>query len=275
MNVTPVVPSPRVGARSLTLIALIVLLTIAIAFLPGTLARVSAGATALTTGNLAVTLGDAFSQWWSTGEAALTSEMQQVVQFWQVFHIVKATVAAGLLAVVLLAGAQLLQAYSGSVRRGRRAMIVVVGILGAAWVPVILVILLANIQGAIAPLSSVMGLVPMGTPSEAVLQVREQFANGTTTPVLTVLVDDFRSYHAAMVACSAIAAMVVIVAIAVAGYRRSRLPREVAGLRRVLAALITALSLFGLFLVLIVILNMSTVDETAPALAAFFNGGSA
>lgn len=275
MNVTPVVPSPRVGARSLTLIALIVLLTIAIAFLPGTLARVSAGATPLTTGTLAVTLGDAFSHWWSTGEAALTSEMQQVVQFWQVFHIVKATVAAGLLAVVLLAGAQLLQAYSGAVRRSRRAMIIFVGILGAAWVPVILVTLLANIQGAIAPLSSVMGLLPMGAPSEAVLQVREQFANGTTTPVLTVLVEDFRSYHAAMVGCSAIAAMVVILTIAVAGFRRSWLPREDTGLRRILAGLITALSFLGIFLVLIAILNMSTVEETAPALAAFFNGGSA
>lgn len=275
MSVIPAASSPRIGARSLALIALIVLLSIEIASLPGTLARFTSGATPLTTGTLAATLGDAFSQWWSTGDAALTSDMQHVVQFWQVFHIVKATIAAGLLIAVVLVGAQLLQAYSGSVQRGRRAMIVIAGILGAPWVLVILFTLLANIQGAIAPLSSVMGLLPMGVPSEAVLQVREQFANGTTTPVLTVLVDDFRSFHEVMVGCSAIVASVVTVAIALAGFRRSRLSREDARLRRVLTALITALSILGLFLVLILILNLSTVDETVPALAAFFDGGGA
>lgn len=241
--------------------------------LPGAVATISSGPDALTTGTLAETLDGAFSQWWSTGETNLTPDMQSIVSFWEVFHVGKLVISAGLLTVLLLAGARLLQAYSGSERRGRRAGIAIIGALGAFWVALLLLVVLANIQGAMSPLSSVMGLLPMGVPSEAVLEVRTHFANGTTTPILGILIEDFRNYHAVMVGCSAIAAIAVAGAAIVVWIRRAQVSRENVRLRRVSAILGAALTPLFLFLILILLLNMSTVDDTARALAAFFAGG--
>ncbi len=274
LPVTSALTRPRIDQKAVAIATMIVLLSIAFAFLPGSIARISSGADPITTGTLAESLSRAFSQWWSTGEANLTTEMERVVMFWGVFHFVKMVVSAGLLAALLLAGAQLLCAYSGSKGRGRRAAIVIVGVLGAPWAMLILLILLANIQGAISPLSSVMGLLPLESPSEAVTQVRDHFANGTTTPVLDVLIEDFRKYHEVMVGCAAIAAGAVVIGVILALIRRMRTPPENVRLRRLMAVIVAALTLFALFLILIMLLNMSTVDETAPALAAFFEGGS-
>ena len=75
-----------------------------------------------------------------------------------------------------------------------------------------LLILMANIQGAISPLSSVMGLLPMDGSVPEVAEVQEQFAAGTTTPVLDALISDFRAYHAVVVVGSVIMAVVVVAA---------------------------------------------------------------
>lgn len=198
MSVPFAVTRPRRDLRSVVLVSLIALFSMAFLVLPGAVATISSGPDALTTGTLAETLDGAFSQWWSTGETNLTPDMQSIVSFWEVFHVGKLVISAGLLTVLLLAGARLLQAYSGSERRGRRAGIAIIGALGAPWVALLLLVVLANIQGAMSPLSSVMGLLPMGVPSEAVLEVRTHFANGTTTPILGILIEDFRNYHAVL-----------------------------------------------------------------------------
>jgi hypothetical protein len=273
VTVASVSTRPPIDVRAVGLAALIALLSIAFAVLPGAVASISAGAGQLSTGTLAHTLNGAFAHWWSIGEPNLTTDMERVVKFWEVFHVVKATIAGELLAALLCAGVWLLNAYSTAERRARRVAIVTVGILGAPWVALILLVLLANIQGAMSPLSSVMGLLPVSEPSQAVLEVRDQFANGTTTPILSLLIEDFRSYHAAMVGWSAIAAATIGVVVIMAIMHRAHIPRENVRLRRVIAAIATGLASLALFLVLVMLLNLSTVDDTAPALAAFFAGG--
>ena len=261
----------RVHPRSTIIIASTMLLVGAYFFLPGTVAAVLSPA-GITTGVLAETLGAAFSQWWSEAAAPLTTDMRAVVSFWGMFHVTKAVVALALLIGLLLTGHQVWRAYARVNARAARAAIALVGIVVAPIAAFVLLIVMANIQGALAPLSSVMGLLPMDGSVPEVAQVREQFAAGTISPVLETLIGDFRAYHLALVVIAAAAAVIVVAADMVLWIRWSRMPRQDVRLRRVTATIAAVLPTFAVLLLFIMVVNLSTVAATAPALAAFFGG---
>jgi len=240
-------------------------------FLPGTVAAALSPA-GITTGVLAETLGAAFSQWWSEAAAPLPTDMRAVVSFWGMFHVTKAVVALALLIGLLLTGHQVWRAYARVNAPAARAAIALVGIAGAPIAAFVLLIVMANIQGALAPLSSVMGLLPMDGSVPEVAQVREQFAAGTISPVLETLIGDFRAYHLALVVIAAVAAVIVMTADVVLWTRWSRMPRQDVRLRRVTATIAAVLPTFAVLLLFIMVVNLSTVADTAPALAAFFGG---
>lgn len=261
----------RVHPRPTIIIASTMLLVGAYFFLPGTVAAALSPA-GITTGVLAETLGAAFSQWWSGAAAPLTTDMRAVVSFWGMFHVTKAVVALALLIGLLLTGHQVWRAYARVNAPAARAAIALVGIAGAPIAAFVLLIVMANIQGALAPLSSVMGLLPMDGSVPEVAQVREQFAAGTISPVLETLIGDFRVYHLALVVIAAVAAVIVVTADVVLWTRWSRMPRQDVRLRRVTATIAAVLPTFAVLLLFIMVVNLSTVADTAPALAAFFGG---
>mgnify|MGYP002363225469 FL=1 len=261
----------RVHPRSTIIIASTMLLVGAYFFLPGTVAAALSPA-GITTGVLAETLGAAFSQWWSGAAAPLTTDMRAVVSFWGMFHVTKAVVALALLIGLLLTGHQVWRAYARVNAPAARAAIALVGIAGAPIAAFVLLIVMANIQGALAPLSSVMGLLPMDGSVPEVAQVREQFAAGTISPVLETLIGDFRAYHLALVVIAAVAAVIVMTADVVLWTRWSRMPRQDVRLRRVTATIAAVLPTFAVLLLFIMVVNLSTVADTAPALAVFFGG---
>lgn len=261
----------RVHPRSTIIIASTMLLVGAYFFLPGTVAAALSPA-GITTGVLAETLGAAFSQWWSEAAAPLPTDMRAVVSFWGMFHVTKAVVALALLIGLLLTGHQVWRAYARVNAPAARAAIALVGIAGAPIAAFVLLIVMANIQGALAPLSSVMGLLPMDGSVPEVAQVREQFAAGTISPVLETLIGDFRAYHLALVVIAAAAAVIVVAADMVLWIRWSRMPRQDVRLRRVTATIAAVLPTFAVLLLFIMVVNLSTVADTAPALAAFFGG---
>ena len=261
----------RVHPRPTIIIASTMLLVGAYFFLPGTVAAALSPA-GITTGVLAETLGAAFSQWWSGAAAPLTTDMRAVVSFWGMFHVTKAVVALALLIGLLLTGHQVWRAYASVNAPAARAAIALVGIAGAPIAAFVLLIVMANIQGALAPLSSVMGLLPMDGSVPEVAQVREQFAAGTISPVLETLIGDFRAYHLALVVIAAVAAVIVVAADIVLWTRWSRMPRQDVRLRRVTATIAAVLPTFAVLLLFIMVVNLSTVAATAPALAAFFGG---
>jgi len=261
----------RVHPRPTIIIASTMLLVGAYFFLPGTVAAALSPA-GITTGVLAETLGAAFSQWWSGAAAPLTTDMRAVVSFWGMFHVTKAVVALALLIGLLLTGHQVWRAYAPVNAPAARAAIALVGIAGAPIAAFVLLIVMANIQGALAPLSSVMGLLPMDGSVPEVAQVREQFAAGTISPVLETLIGDFRAYHLALVVIAAVAAVIVMTADVVLWTRWSRMPRQDVRLRRVTATIAAVMPTFAVLLLFIMVVNLSTVAATAPALAAFFGG---
>jgi hypothetical protein len=145
----------------------------------------------------------------------------------------------------------------------------------------------ANAQGALAPLSSALGLLPAGSvggraSAEGGLAatVREirlalQSPDATLPPALTRLVGDFAAYHAVMVGIGA--AVTLVLAVAAVRVRRRRghpAPAEPWRLRGPRLAAATACLGFAAAFAVVTAANLSTYLHPAPALLGFFEGGA-
>ncbi|WP_144761182.1 hypothetical protein [Curtobacterium sp. 9128] len=268
MTTTTTNGSSGADRRGAVWLVLAAALTIAVVLGPAAVAGWATG-THLSVAALPEAVASGFAAWVRSGRAS-SAPLADAVAFWAVFHAVKAVVAIALLVVLVPVGRRLWGAYARARSGGRRALLLLVGVLGAPVAPVVLLMTMANVQGAVAPLSSVLTFLPMDGP--AVGAVRSALAGGVSTPPVATLVDDFRVYHAALVV-TAVAAIVVVAALTVVVWvRRTRTPEPARRLRRVLAAAGVLLPGLLLFLGIVLVANLSTVADTAPALAAFFDG---
>ncbi|WZH35574.1 MAG: hypothetical protein PIR02_12400 [Microbacterium enclense] len=260
----PVVSRRRTAAWALAAAGLVAAVSVA----PGVVAGWSSGDQVLMS-NLGGQVQAGFEQWVLTGTSS--PALSGAVTFWAVFHVVKAALATLLLVALVMVGVRIWSHVARSPSGAARFGWGTVGILGA-WLPMlVLLVVIANIQGAASPLSSVLTFLP-GDPTPAVAQVEAQLAAGAPDSVTTALMEDFRTYHAALVACLTIAILGVVAATVVMFVRRARLPREDRETRRILltGALVAPMLLPALGLLLLA--NLSTVADTAPALAVFFGG---
>ncbi|GLZ29320.1 hypothetical protein Lesp02_15100 [Lentzea sp. NBRC 105346] len=215
----------------------LVLLAVAFVFVPGMVAG------DLGQDNLAEVFRKGFVGYWSSGAG-----LDGVVDYWFRYHVVKAVIAA-LLVIVL--GVLLRQVTS-------RVAVVLVTLLGLLS----LAALMANVQGMVAPLSSLLPMLQGAGPelADTLNEVRRRLAAGDHTPVLDVLVDDFARYHWAM------AVIAGVVAVVFAGLSVWSWKRRVWGFG-VLTTLLSAA------LIVVVVANTITAAHSAPALLALFEGG--
>ncbi|BCY11844.1 hypothetical protein [Actinoplanes sp. L3-i22] len=163
-------------------------------------------------GGLGAALRESFEEYWRADQQA---HLQTVVDYWFRYHIAKGAIAALLLGVLIPLGVLITRAFVRSGGPARAFAGVSVGLLAL----VALVAVMANLQGAIAPLSS---LLPM-LPGDALAQVAPQLAAGAHPPAaVAVMVDDFARYHVAMAVIAAVLAATFIGATALAGRRFAR-----------------------------------------------------
>jgi hypothetical protein len=204
----------------------------------------------------------AFVGYWRSGEREFPPDLRSVVDYWFRFHVVKAVVAALLLAVLVALGARLWRAFA---RGGNRAAFASAGVFVTLVAVFALATVMANVQGAATPFASLLPML-VDRPADGDLagtleQVRQQLAGGgSASPAVDVLVDDFARYHAAM----AVIATVVAVGLVGAGvvlWRRSH--RAFAALFAVVAVVATVVA----------VANAGTAADPEPALLAFFEGG--
>ena len=227
----------------------------------------------VTIAGLVETVSAGFTRWMSSGAAAPGAPLADAVTFWAVFHVAKAVLAIALLCALVIVGCRVWIRATRAETRTARAAWIAAGVLGA-WLPLLaLLMVLANIQGAVAPLSSVMSLLPIDATPE-VDQVRAELATGAYGPVTGALVADFRTYHAALAACLAVVIAWLWASIGWMLVRRARTPRAARLPRRILASGALALALLTAALGLILLANLSTVAHPAPALAEFFASGA-
>jgi len=276
--------SGRPSSRALALlVVLAAVLGVALVLGPSALAASAPGGGFSGQSALAAALRPAFVEYWHSGAKAPTPRLAHIVDYWFRYHVVKAVVGALLLTVLLLLGALLRTWFvrPGDLPAGKRPAVAAGGVLVLASALFALLVVMANIQGAVAPLSSTLSNLPLGHPGgelgTAVEQVQQNLAGyskaGSHPPAITAMVDDFGRYHAVL---AYIAAVVIIglVVLSFASWRQYR--REAASdkrARRLSATLGVLTALLAAAILVVMIANIGTADDPEPALLGFFQGG--
>ncbi len=191
-----------------------------------------------------------------------TSALSDPTRFWRWFHVAKALLALAALvsAVALVTRARRARrAASTTARRFAWATVTAVGSLVAA-LGVVLVV--ANVQGSFAPLSSVLSFLPSSGRSaalvDAVSALDASIGSGHPTATAAAIVRDFAAYH---VVVAVLLALVTVLA-GVATVRTTRARRW--GPAVALAATVTILAV-------LTAANTSTALSPVPALQSFLS----
>ncbi len=232
---------------------------------------------------LVQSMRNAFIDYSSSGSAALPDNLETVVDYWARYHVAKAVIAALALLVLCLVCRRLWASYQGRQAdgRGRTAAYVVAGLAASLGTIAAAALLMANIQGAIAPLSSAVSLLPAQRDSSleaAVDAVRHGIATPGASPVADHLVADFARYHLVVAVLSALFAALLGV-LAVRLWRGRRLGLNGVGalsysVRSHSATATAAATLTVAAAVLVLcVANISSALEPGRALSLFFAGG--
>ncbi len=166
--------------------------------------------------SLSAAASQAFTAYWQSGRRGYPSALADLVAYWRRYHLAKAAFAVGLtitfgwLAQILWRS--LLRA--GRPRLATTTTAVVSGSAVTALAFVSALVVMATVQGALAPFSSLVSLLPIGHGSPALasaaLQIRLDLAENHALPrppaALEAIIDDFQRYHAVLAAQAAILA---------------------------------------------------------------------
>jgi hypothetical protein len=210
--------------------------------------------------------------------------MEKVVGYWFRYHVVKAVIAALLLIVLAALGVMLWRAFlrAGGIGAGRRAALVFAGTLVTVLALLSLVIVMANVQGAVAPFASLLPMLALsatgGELGDTLDQVRQQLsdsvrAGGRTPPALDVMVSDFSRYHVAVAVIGAFVAVVLLGLSLLLWKLFARTASSDRRTKRVLGSFGVLSVLLSLAVIVLVVANVTVAAQPAPALLAFFEGG--
>lgn len=217
-----------------------------------------------------------FVQLWATGDGRL-GELSATADFWARFHVVKATLSTVLLVVLCLLLVRVWRASTEGATRARRWALALLGLAAGGLAVLSLLLVVANLQGAVAPLSSVLGVVsfadPGGPLGPAVQQAREVVGSGASTPVAEVLREDFVRYHAVMAVLGTAVTLTLLGGAVLLWRRRTRTAPSQRSWRRVLAAGGVGLVVLASAFALVTAANVSTALDPSAALLGFLAGG--
>jgi len=231
---------------------------------------------------LIASLRDAFGEYWGAGSRNFAPPMRRIVDYWFRYHVAKAVVAALLVGVLVTLCVVLWRTYlrTGLGAWGKGAIAAAWG-LAATLALVSVALVAANIQGAVAPFSSLLSMLPAakrdGRFAATLDQVRQGLAHysgadNRTSPALRGMVDDFALYHVVVVVVAAVVALVLI-GMSVLVWRRFARAGGERRARRAFATFGVASLAASLIVLVIAAANLTTVAAPAPALLAFFQGG--
>lgn len=214
---------------------------------------------------LSKSVADNFVAFWRSGGQALPAGMNDLVQYWLRYHVAKA-VLAGLLSIVLAALATRLWRQRTAGAAGATAT---AGGFGAA------LLLMANVQGAVAPLSSVLTLVPPATDDPDVGLVKAQVAQqlqarGTPRPALAHMISDFGTYHAVLAVSALVLACATLVLSVVVGRSSMTTARSDRAARRAKALTSAVFAIVGICVLVLAAANIGSAINPADALLLFY-----
>lgn len=266
-------PAPR---RLLWLLLSAGVLAVAVVLAPFPLASVWLDGVYPNRAALVDSLSAAVVRFWSANASVTGPDLALPVTFWQHFHLVKAALAALLLVVLVFLGSRTWGVYTRTTTAVRRVGVGALAVAEGLLALLALVVTVANLQGAVAPLSSALGLLPVGTSEPALAQttdeIRQALASGTPGPALKALLADFTRYHVAMAVLGTLVTVGLLAAAVTLWLRRARIPAPAPRGRGLVAIAAVTLLATAAFFAVVTAGNVSTVADPAPALLAFFEG---
>lgn len=211
-----------------------------------------------------------------SGGAALAS----LVDVWREFHLVKAALAMALVVALAALASTLARAAreAGLGPARRRALGGYVGVL--AWAVGALIVVLANLQGAIAPLSSVASLLPSGRlTGELAASLGAMRSAVQADPahegggIAGELMRDFVLYHAAFAIMAGAAGVLLTLQAFPALLECWRARRRHEPVSPTWLWQVVLFAAAGALFLLLAVANASTWLHPAPALIASLGGG--
>ncbi|MFG1783873.1 hypothetical protein ACGFIU_15670 [Rhodococcus oryzae] len=276
----------KVSGRTLALlVALAAALVAAFVVAPRTLAAIGPGVGFSDQSSLLDAVRETFVAYWSTGDREFSPGLEGVVDYWVRYHVAKGAIAAILLVALVVLGALLWKAFAmaGGTGAVRRAALAAGGALVTVLALFSLAVVMANVQGAVVPFSSLMSMLPVGETdgelADALGQVRQQLADSPnaggdrTPPALDVMISDFSRYHAVMAVIAAMVAAVLIGLSVVLWKWCASTESSARGTRRMLGSFAVLSAAVSLGMIVVGLANTTTAADPTPALLAFFDGG--
>ncbi|MFF2557344.1 hypothetical protein ACFVUS_40525 [Nocardia sp. NPDC058058] len=266
------------GHLVVALVALAVVLGFALVIAPRTLAA-NDSADFSDENALREAFRKAFAEYWASGSGDFPASLQHTVDYWFRYHIAKAVIAALLLIVLAALAVLLWKAFlrAGGLGAGVNAALATAGTFVTLLAVFALLTVMANIQGIASPFASLLPMLPVGDYGGAyagiIGQIRRALAGSETTPALRVMIDDFGRYHVAMAVIAGTVAVIFAVAGALCLRAFARTAKSERRTRRVLATFGALAILSTATTITLAVVNTATAADSAPALAAFFNGG--
>jgi hypothetical protein len=273
-------PSRAIAALSALTAALIALFVVG----PAALASTAPGGGYGDQRHLVAAFRSAFLDYWRSGDRVYNPGLARVVHYWLLYHLAKGAVSLFLLIVLgvlaVLLGKACLAADGHEA--GKRLALVTAGTVTVLLALLSLLALMANIQGAIAPFSSLMPMLWEGPRDPALTgplsQIGQQLADHRSTgarlsPAVTAMLDDDITYHGAMVVIAGVVAALFIAAGVLVWRRFRRTDRSDRRTRRFLATSGVLAALLALAALVVVAANVSTVADPVPPLQSAVAGG--
>ncbi|MBJ8345811.1 hypothetical protein [Antrihabitans sp. YC2-6] len=209
-------------------------------------------------------LGVNFADYRRAGTGIPSPGLQDIIDYWSRYHVVKALLATLLLGVLIALGIQLW----GKFRDARTTTSLVAGGVAVTILAVVaLILVIANIQGALAPFASLLPLVPAVQLDE----VGRAFADAGASshdPVLAAIESDFVRYHAILAGIAAVATVALIAANVL--FWRLFANAADSRIRRASAAFGISGALLALGLLVVIAANVSTAMAPSEPLRNFF-----
>ena len=227
-------------------------------------------------GSLQEAVSSGLQQFWSVGGDQFGAELDQAAEFWARFHVIKAVLAAVLLLVLVLLTARAWRGSAFTSSRARRWTLTLLGLAATPLTVLALLVLVANVQGVVAPLSSVLGVLPLSAPggqlAGTIGEIRQTLAAGGQSSAAEALLHDFLVYHQAMVVLGTVVTLGLVVAGVRTWRNRSRVPTRDRWWRALLLLTSASLVTLAAFFAITTAANLSTAVNPAPALLGFFAG---
>lgn len=175
---SPVITSRIARRESVATAVVIAALAAAFVWLPALLV----GGATTSRSTLHRSTAEAIAAYWDGGRAPWPDEVRDLVAQWRYYHLAKALIAGAAVVVLAFAGARSRRRRSTATRPMRNAAGTTATGLGAL---VAVLLLVANVQGTVAPFASLLSVLPTTTANRSfaptLIEIRDALAQRAVT----------------------------------------------------------------------------------------------